>query len=288
MQLSVWEKPVDLRHRGDLSRILRDPPHKRKRDAAAGSRPARVRTVCPGAGSSRPGGRGRGGFSGVVVAGRCSSAAKVPWRSPQRPLLPPGRRWLSSLGAAFPPERAFHALSHARAPRAPGGQQLPFPERLPRPTGGGGQARAGGVSPPTGARSRPSRVRRDPGIQGGRVLGGSAGQGPPSLIGPAIPVPGAGPGATSSPPGSDPFRGARCSSISCGVGGPLPGPTGRPGGLGVRSVLPSRAGAGPLGRQVTLHFSGCSLGFASVVAVPPPRGRTRARAARFRPEPRPV
>lgn len=138
MQLSVWEKPVDLRHRGDLSRILRDPPHKRKRDAAAGSRPARVRTVCPGAGSSRPGGRGRGGFSGVVVAGRCSSAAKVPWRSPQRPLLPPGRRWLSSLGAAFPPERAFHALSHARAPRAPGGQQLPFPERLPRPTGGGG------------------------------------------------------------------------------------------------------------------------------------------------------
>ncbi|XP_045710564.1 transcription elongation regulator 1-like protein [Phyllostomus hastatus] len=35
MQLSVWERPLDLRHRGDLNRILRDPPHKRKRDAAA-------------------------------------------------------------------------------------------------------------------------------------------------------------------------------------------------------------------------------------------------------------
>ncbi|KAM5321923.1 LOW QUALITY PROTEIN: transcription elongation regulator 1-like protein [Glossophaga mutica] len=35
MQLSVWEKPVDLRHRGDLNRIIRDPPHKRKRRAAA-------------------------------------------------------------------------------------------------------------------------------------------------------------------------------------------------------------------------------------------------------------
>ncbi|XP_053778919.1 transcription elongation regulator 1-like protein [Desmodus rotundus] len=35
MQLSVWEKPVDLRHRGDLNRIIRDPPHKRKLDASA-------------------------------------------------------------------------------------------------------------------------------------------------------------------------------------------------------------------------------------------------------------
>ncbi|XP_019499622.1 PREDICTED: transcription elongation regulator 1-like protein [Hipposideros armiger] len=35
MQLSVWEKPVDLRHRGDLNRIIEDPPHKRKLEAAA-------------------------------------------------------------------------------------------------------------------------------------------------------------------------------------------------------------------------------------------------------------
>nr|KAF6304431.1 transcription elongation regulator 1 like [Myotis myotis] len=35
MQLSVWEKPVDLEHRGDLNRILEDPPHKRKLEAAA-------------------------------------------------------------------------------------------------------------------------------------------------------------------------------------------------------------------------------------------------------------
>lgn len=38
MQLSVWEKPVDLRHRGDLNRIIEDPPHKRKLEAAAGGR----------------------------------------------------------------------------------------------------------------------------------------------------------------------------------------------------------------------------------------------------------
>uniref|UniRef100_A0A8C9EXA3 Transcription elongation regulator 1 like n=1 Tax=Pavo cristatus TaxID=9049 RepID=A0A8C9EXA3_PAVCR len=38
MQLSVWEKPVDLRHRGDINRILEDPPHKRKLDAAAKGR----------------------------------------------------------------------------------------------------------------------------------------------------------------------------------------------------------------------------------------------------------
>ncbi|KAM9051767.1 transcription elongation regulator 1-like protein [Megaptera novaeangliae] len=30
MQLSVWEKPMDLRNRGDLNRIIEDPPHKRK------------------------------------------------------------------------------------------------------------------------------------------------------------------------------------------------------------------------------------------------------------------
>ncbi|XP_023618428.1 transcription elongation regulator 1-like protein [Myotis lucifugus] len=35
MQLSVWEKPVDLEHRGDLNRILEDPPHKRKLEASA-------------------------------------------------------------------------------------------------------------------------------------------------------------------------------------------------------------------------------------------------------------
>ncbi|KAJ8404855.1 hypothetical protein AAFF_G00332420 [Aldrovandia affinis] len=33
MQLSVWEKPVDLKGRGDLNRILEDPPHKRKKDS---------------------------------------------------------------------------------------------------------------------------------------------------------------------------------------------------------------------------------------------------------------
>lgn len=46
MQLSVWEKPVDLRHRGDLNRIIEDPPHKRKLEASAGRRagqPARTR-----------------------------------------------------------------------------------------------------------------------------------------------------------------------------------------------------------------------------------------------------
>ncbi|XP_066211274.1 transcription elongation regulator 1-like protein [Saccopteryx leptura] len=35
MQLSVWEKPLDLRHRGDLNRIIEDPPHKRKLEAPA-------------------------------------------------------------------------------------------------------------------------------------------------------------------------------------------------------------------------------------------------------------
>ncbi|KAM6416138.1 LOW QUALITY PROTEIN: transcription elongation regulator 1-like protein [Rhynochetos jubatus] len=35
MQLSVWEKPVDLKHRGDINRLIEDPPHKRKLEAAA-------------------------------------------------------------------------------------------------------------------------------------------------------------------------------------------------------------------------------------------------------------
>ncbi|XP_039691916.1 transcription elongation regulator 1-like protein [Pteropus medius] len=34
-QLSVWEKPEDLEHRGDLGRIIDDPPHKRKLEASA-------------------------------------------------------------------------------------------------------------------------------------------------------------------------------------------------------------------------------------------------------------
>ncbi|NXF90433.1 TCRGL protein, partial [Eubucco bourcierii] len=34
MQLSVWEKPMDLKHRGDINRIIEDPPHKRKLEAA--------------------------------------------------------------------------------------------------------------------------------------------------------------------------------------------------------------------------------------------------------------
>ncbi|XP_066521352.1 transcription elongation regulator 1-like protein [Hoplias malabaricus] len=33
MQLSVWEKPVDLKDRGDLNKIIEDPPHKRKKDS---------------------------------------------------------------------------------------------------------------------------------------------------------------------------------------------------------------------------------------------------------------
>lgn len=32
MQLSVWDKPVDLKDRGDLNKIIEDPPHKRKKD----------------------------------------------------------------------------------------------------------------------------------------------------------------------------------------------------------------------------------------------------------------
>ncbi|XP_052427459.1 transcription elongation regulator 1-like protein [Carassius gibelio] len=33
MHLSVWEKPIDLKDRGDLNRIIEDPPHKRKKDS---------------------------------------------------------------------------------------------------------------------------------------------------------------------------------------------------------------------------------------------------------------
>ncbi|NXH11375.1 TCRGL protein, partial [Bucco capensis] len=45
MQLSVWDKPVDLRHRGDIQRILEDPPHKRKLEAAATDQ---CLSSCPG------------------------------------------------------------------------------------------------------------------------------------------------------------------------------------------------------------------------------------------------
>ncbi|NXP29225.1 TCRGL protein, partial [Scytalopus superciliaris] len=45
MQLSVWEKPLDLRHRGDINRLLEDPPHKRKLEAAAADRCV---SSCPG------------------------------------------------------------------------------------------------------------------------------------------------------------------------------------------------------------------------------------------------
>lgn len=34
IQLSVWDQPVDLKHRGeDLNRIIENPPHKRKNDS---------------------------------------------------------------------------------------------------------------------------------------------------------------------------------------------------------------------------------------------------------------
>uniref|UniRef100_A0A8B9LW23 Transcription elongation regulator 1-like protein n=1 Tax=Accipiter nisus TaxID=211598 RepID=A0A8B9LW23_9AVES len=45
MQLSVWEKPVDLKHRGDINRIIEDPPHKRKLEAAATDKCV---SSCPG------------------------------------------------------------------------------------------------------------------------------------------------------------------------------------------------------------------------------------------------
>ncbi|XP_037256945.1 transcription elongation regulator 1-like protein [Falco rusticolus] len=45
MQLSVWEKPVDLKHRGDINRIIEDPPHKRKLEAAATEKCV---SSCPG------------------------------------------------------------------------------------------------------------------------------------------------------------------------------------------------------------------------------------------------
>nr|XP_038037501.1 transcription elongation regulator 1-like protein [Anas platyrhynchos] len=45
MQLSVWEKPLDLKHRGDINRIIEDPPHKRKLEAAATDKSV---SSCPG------------------------------------------------------------------------------------------------------------------------------------------------------------------------------------------------------------------------------------------------
>ncbi|GCB66192.1 hypothetical protein scyTo_0000562 [Scyliorhinus torazame] len=34
IQLSVWEKPVELEGRGDINKIIQDPPHKRKIELA--------------------------------------------------------------------------------------------------------------------------------------------------------------------------------------------------------------------------------------------------------------
>lgn len=48
MQLSVWEKPVDLENRGDLNRILEDPPHKRKLETSAGKRVQAERSQAAG------------------------------------------------------------------------------------------------------------------------------------------------------------------------------------------------------------------------------------------------
>ncbi|XP_078499613.1 transcription elongation regulator 1-like protein [Lissotriton helveticus] len=38
MQLSVWEKPVDLKNRGDIIKMIEDPPHKRKLEASASNK----------------------------------------------------------------------------------------------------------------------------------------------------------------------------------------------------------------------------------------------------------
>uniref|UniRef100_A0A8B9QP18 Transcription elongation regulator 1-like protein n=1 Tax=Apteryx owenii TaxID=8824 RepID=A0A8B9QP18_APTOW len=45
MQLSVWEKPMDLKNRGDINRIIEDPPHKRKLETSATDKSV---TSCPG------------------------------------------------------------------------------------------------------------------------------------------------------------------------------------------------------------------------------------------------
>ncbi|KGL81423.1 Transcription elongation regulator 1-like, partial [Tinamus guttatus] len=45
MQLSVWEKPMDLKDRGDINRIIEDPPHKRKLETSATDRSI---SSCPG------------------------------------------------------------------------------------------------------------------------------------------------------------------------------------------------------------------------------------------------
>uniref|UniRef100_A0A8C2FZ79 Transcription elongation regulator 1 like n=1 Tax=Cyprinus carpio TaxID=7962 RepID=A0A8C2FZ79_CYPCA len=46
MHLSVWEKPTDLKDRGDLNRIIEDPPHKRKKDSS-GKNGSSLRMVLP-------------------------------------------------------------------------------------------------------------------------------------------------------------------------------------------------------------------------------------------------
>ncbi|KAJ1141368.1 hypothetical protein NDU88_007701, partial [Pleurodeles waltl] len=38
MQLSVWEKPLDLKNRGDIIKMIEDPPHKRKLETLASSK----------------------------------------------------------------------------------------------------------------------------------------------------------------------------------------------------------------------------------------------------------
>ncbi|NWH85474.1 TCRGL protein, partial [Aegithalos caudatus] len=45
LQLSVWERPLALRHRGDLARLLQDPPHKRKLEPAPADKCV---SSCPG------------------------------------------------------------------------------------------------------------------------------------------------------------------------------------------------------------------------------------------------
>lgn len=51
MQLSVWEKPLDLKNRGDLTRIIEDPPHKRKLEAPTCKEPRLSRDPSPSGGT---------------------------------------------------------------------------------------------------------------------------------------------------------------------------------------------------------------------------------------------
>lgn len=105
-QLSVWEKPEDLERRGDLGRIIDDPPHKRKLAASAGtgaesacvSRP-RGAAVCKALGSL---------FQDLATAsvsarlvqrrrprhGACSGSAshQGPWSAQGRPSRRPFQR----------------------------------------------------------------------------------------------------------------------------------------------------------------------------------------------------